>query len=66
MLEWQCEGQSTGWAMLLGSESGLVAKDEKGSTLGRWRWRWRWRMAYGVWFGVGVVAREAEAGKESQ
>jgi hypothetical protein len=52
--------------MLLGSESGLVAKDEKGSTLGRWRWRWRWRMAYGVWFGVGVVAREAEAGKESQ
>jgi hypothetical protein len=33
VLEWQCEGLSTGWAMLLGSGSGLVANDEKRSTL---------------------------------
>jgi len=44
VLEWQCEGGSTGWAMPLGSGSGLVAKDEKRVDVGA-----------GVGVGVGVA-----------
>jgi len=63
VLEWQCEGSSTGWATPLGSGSGLVANDEKGVDVGVGVGV---GAGAGVWLGVGVVAREAEAGKESR